>query len=159
MNQYKTNIVTSAFFIAFGIAVWYAVPYCIRYADTYSMGNELLTSYFMPRVLVVILVFNSGINLLINLIHYARARKNSRPMPEYAGVTWAKEKHVLAFAAIMFVYAAALTHVGFLISSAVCCCALLIYVRDKKPLHYAIALAFILMMYLVFTRVLYVKLP
>ncbi|MBS6643056.1 MAG: tripartite tricarboxylate transporter TctB family protein [Clostridiaceae bacterium] len=159
MNQYKTNIVTSVFFIIFGIAVWNAVPYCIRYADTYSMGNELLTSYFMPRVLVVILVFNSAVNLLINLTHYLRTRKNGSAMPAYAGMAWAKEKHVLVFAVIMLVYAAALTRLGFILSSAICCSALLLYVRDKKPLHYAIVIAFIMVMYLVFTRVLYVKLP
>lgn len=159
MNKYKTNIYTSVFFIIFGIAVWIAVPYCIRFSDTYSMRNELLTSYFMPRVLVVILVFNSMINLLINLIHYIRASKNGMRMPQYAGIHWNKEKRALVFAGIMLVYTVILEYAGFIISSALCCSALLAYVRDKKVIHYAVAFIFIVLMYFIFTRVLYVKLP
>lgn len=159
MNQYKTNIFTSVFFILFGVLVWWAVPYCIRYADTYSMGNELLTSYFMPRVLVVILVFCSSVNLLINLTHYFRAKRMGLRMPVYPGFRREKEGRILAFTLIMLVYAVILEPAGFLISSAVCSTALLVYVRDRKLPHYIITYVFILAAYLIFTRVLYVKLP
>lgn len=159
MNKYKLNICVSIFFILFGIIVWVAVPYCIRFSDTYSMGNKILTSYFIPRVLVILLILNSAINIVINGLVLKKAKQKGFTMPCYPKFNWRKEYKALIFAMIMLIYALLLDYVGFMVSSILCSFCLLAFMRTKKAVHYVIVVCFIMVIYFVFTNVLYVRLP
>ena len=69
------------------------------------------------------------------------------------------ELRVLIVAGLFFIYYLLLKFIPFIAASTIIVCAVLLLMKETKILHYVIAIAFVIVVFLVFKYVLYVKLP
>lgn len=160
MNKYQLNITVSVVLILFGILVLIATPYCIQFSNLHSgmTESDLLSSHFMPKVLVGILFFSSFVNIIINSINWVNAKKNSKTLPKIIILRKDEIGKIIAFCFISIFYAILLTVINFLIASIICCILLLLVMRVKKWWYYTIDIGFIIAVYLIFKYLLYVQL-
>lgn len=160
MNKYKLNIVFSLVLILFGLLVWTTLPLTVEYSNIHSgmSDSEILSSHFMPKVIVVILWLSSTVNIVMNCINLRHVRATGKNAPKKVIIRKDELKRVLVFIAIFTIYAVLLLIVGFLPSSIISCVLLLLFLRIRKWWFYAIDIAFIFVVYGVFKYLLYVQL-
>ena len=158
-NKYQVSIFSSLGLILFGAMIWIVTPLCVRFADTYSMGVDWLNSYFMPRSMAVLLIVTAGANILLSVAQIYLSRKKQIAAPVQEKLEGKDEWRVIGFVLLFTVYFLLLKYTNFMVSSVAASFASLALLKDKKPLHYGIAAVFVMVVFLVFKYVLYVKLP
>ena len=160
MNKYQVNILVSVILILFGIVILIATPYCIPYSNLHSgmSSNELLSSHFMPKVIVWIMWISSAINIVLNSMNLHDARKKGKDLPKMEVFNKGEGPRVIAFMADFLLYGLLLPYIGFIPTSIICCVLLLLVVREKTWWFYAIDIAFAIAIYFIFKYLLYVQL-
>lgn len=159
MNRYKVNIISSVFFLVLAAVVWIVIPGAVESSGNFSSGHSMLDSRFFPRVLSIMLAVSSLCNLLMTVLTGSIDRRLGRQPEKLDSIRLQEEKNTLVLAAIMLGFACLMSLVGFLVSALTASAAVLIYLKIKKWQYYATAVAFSFIVYLIFTKVLYVALP
>ncbi len=159
MNKYQVNILVSVILILFGAAILIVTPYCIPYSNLHSgmTNTELLSSHFMPKVIVGIMWVSSVINIVLNAMNLRDAKKNNKELPNMVIFKKGENIRVIAYMADFLLYGLLYPYIGFIPTSVICCVLLLLVLREKVWWYYVIDAAFAVAVYFVFKYLLFVQ--
>lgn len=155
------------------IALWFLIDVGISESATFAGNSPMLTSRFFPRFATIVLAVSSLSCLLGSLLRLRNSRhgiadaaeENSdmpaMPEPDHApeDKTLASEARVLALLGLFLLYGLLFHRLGYLYSSMVVSTLTLLLLGCRNWKYYLISWAFGGLIFLVFTRLLYVPLP
>lgn len=142
--RYRSNLVAGVVSILFGIIVVLMIPSQISlgYGEATS-----ITPRTIPYVLAIICIVSGVVLLIQSLI----LKKDTVKELELK-----KEIKAISYMLVFLVYAL-LFEVNFILASIFLGVMTLAFLRCKKPLYYAIVIALVLVLYVLFTQVLHVQ--
>lgn len=144
--RYRSNLAAGIAAILFALVLWTLIPSQIR-AESYALYG--ITSRTLPYALAVL----SGV-CGVGLIFQSLVMKKD----EIKELDLGKEAKALAYMLVLLVYGWGFSR-SFIVSTCALGAVTLAFTGDKKPLHYGIVIALVIVLYFVFTQLLHVRLP
>lgn len=144
----NSKVAKGILFLLLALAVYLLMPSQIK-----LIGNDRINAQTFPKVLVCAMSICSTLMIINGLLAKEK---------EYWTINLAAIKGLLSpvgMLLIIFAYVFLIPRIGFLLSSGLCCCGAMAFLKCKKVGYYLTVAAFIAVVYLVFTKVLYVPLP
>lgn len=141
-----TNLCAGIFSVVLAAAIWFAIPYQIGSAGSSVATNPRL----FPQIFCVLIGIVGVILIITSTVFHKEDVKT---------VDVKLQGMKLIYYVILAVYVVCMGQFGFLIPTIVFAVVTLLFCRCKKPLYYVVTVAFAVVLYLVFTRVLGVHFP
>lgn len=145
----NTNFISGLLFLVLGVALILIIPTQVKL----SSNSSGVTSATIPYVVGFIMITGS-----IILIFQGIISKNNKQIP-MTHEQWVVFRGYILYTACFFIYAKILPYVGFVISSILLSVVILMNYKCKKKMYYVISFVSILVLFFVFKKVFYVKLP
>ncbi|MBQ9329505.1 MAG: tripartite tricarboxylate transporter TctB family protein [Oscillibacter sp.] len=151
--KYNSEIISGAIFTIVGAALWLLTPSQIRTKETTA-----ITAQTLPRIAIGGL-FVFAVCLLLEGI-FAREKKELVVTREsFRSEGFKKELRSLLYALFLIVYCFLVKPLGFLIATALLVVAIMVFYGARKWYYYAIPLAMVGIVYVIFHEMLHVSLP
>ena len=151
--KYNSEIISGAIFTIVGAALWLLTPSQIRTKETTA-----ITAQTLPRIAIGGL-FVFAVCLLLEGI-FAREQKELVVTREsFRSEGFKKELRSLLYALFLIVYCFLVKPLGFLIATALLVVAIMVFYGARKWYYYAIPLAMVGIVYVIFHEMLHVSLP
>ena len=144
--RYRSNLYAGLAGILFGAALLYLVP---NYIGLDYGDQEMITSRTMPYAVAIVSLLCGAALVFQSLVLKRDTVREVRVDQEVKALLY---MGVLILYCLIFQY-------GFILSTSFVAVATLVFSKSKKAYHYAVVLATVLLLYWVFTSVLYVRLP
>jgi len=144
------SIVGGGFFIVLSAAILLAIPYQIK--DT---SDALVNAQFLPRAVTWVMLLLSACLFVQGLINAKRGNAEKDTIT----IQLSDELRVGLTFLLLVVYAIVMPLIGFIISSAAVCGAILLLMKVKMWTYYAYTLAIILITFAIFKYLLNIMLP
>lgn len=155
MKKIVRDMILNVVFIVFGVAIALLIPSQVpETATNLAMGPN-----FFPMFAAGLMILVNGLSLALNYMHYTKDKAKGVKEELVEKTNTNDQKRVLLVLAIIAVYIFFMPIVGYVISTLVVVNALLFILKVRKWYHYVLVSAFALVIYFVFTQVLYVMLP
>ena len=157
-QEYKRDIGWGVFFLLMAISIWILVPYQIPISGKTHMGPR-----FFPKVISLIMATMSLGLILSNYIKHSKDLKEGKA--EQGGKSIFNREFIqnefraVLVLALMVLYAVLMPLVGFIISSVVISCTILILLGARKWYYFVIMMATVFLTFYLFKYQLYVQLP
>lgn len=167
MREARINAWVSAAGLAASVALWFLIDVGISESSTFSGNSPMLTSRFFPRFTACLLGLSSfaclaGSVLRLHagrtVVETAEAEPADANLAPEDNTVWS-EFRVLGLLGLFVLYGVLFHPLGYLYSSIVVCTLTLVLLKCKKWKYYLVSWAFAGLIFLVFTRLLYVPLP
>ena len=144
--RYETNLAAGIVGVGIGAVLWFLIPRQIGedYATVYSVSSRTI-----PYGLVGVFIIG-GCALIFNSV--VRGKR------VYKELEIKKELKALAFMVVLAVYAFAFSY-NYIAATVALGVATLAFAGEKRRLYYAIVIALVVLLYLLFSVVLRVRLP
>lgn len=159
-----TSIKTNILMIAIALVIVLIIPSQID-------GRQLADSLgprFVPYLGCVIVIFSNGLQLVLRLIEnskirkrsdYAEEQKEKVPFKTAAAAFFKKYGIVIITLAMAFAATFIVNYLGYILTYCLLCTGMLLTFKEKRWYFYAITYALVAMVYIGFTKFLYVPLP
>lgn len=144
--KYRSNLVAGCLAIIAAIVLLLLIPSQVKLETRAVHG---VTSRTLPYALVLL---SGGCGL--GLVFQSLVLKKD----EIKELELAKEGKGLLYMLVLLGYGLGFSH-SFLISTILLGVLTLVFAKDKKPLHYIVVTAVVVVIYFVFTKLLHVRLP
>lgn len=151
--KYNSEIISGAVFLVAAAVLWLLIP---------SQINTMETSAINAQTVPKIVIGGMGLFSLGLLLQGIFTLPKKEVVLTRAGLIsdrFRKELKSVVYAIILLAYLAALTWMGFLISTVLLTIAILLFYGARKWYYYAIPLAMVGVVYFVFKMLLRVSLP
>lgn len=144
----NSKVTKGIVFLLLALCLYLLMPTQIK-----LINDDKINARTFPTVLICGMVICSLLEIIGGLI----AKKK-----EYWVVSKESLKQLVdpvCMLLIILAYVLLIPRIGFLISSLVCCCGAMAFLKCKKVSYYAIVIAFAVAVCFIFTKVLHVPLP
>lgn len=167
MREARINAWVAAAGLAASLVLWFMIDIGISESSTFSGNSPMLTSRFFPRFAVCLLGLSSFACLAGSIVNLRANRKSEQPAEAEAAdanlspednTIWS-EFRVLGLLGLFVLYGVLFHPLGYLYSSIVVCTLTIVLLKCKNWKYYLVSWAFAGLIFLVFTRLLYVPLP
>lgn len=142
----KSNMVSGIAAVVFAVALFVIIPFQIV-----DISNKLIKADFLPKLMAGIILI-CGICLIAKCLRHPESEK-------VIEIDLMKEARVIMYFAALVLFVVLFTRIGFLLDSLWLAVFTLIFVKDKNPIHYAITIAYVVILFIVFKYALSVPLP
>lgn len=167
MREARINAWVSVAGLAAAVALWFLIDVGVSESSTFSGNSPMLTSRFFPRFTACLLGLSSLACLAGSVLNIRARRKAEQPEDaEAADANLAPEDNtlwsefrVLGLLGLFVLFGLMFHPLGYLYSSIIVCTLTLALLKCKNWKYYLISWAFAGLIFLVFTRLLYVPLP
>ncbi len=153
MSDYKKNILAGILFILFGLALLLYIPNSIN-----DDGMSILGPRAFPNLIAYGIILLS-LSLLITNIYKLFSDKKKETKTKDSNTTVLDEVRVLLLTLIMLLYVLTFEPLGYFISTFISSTLILALFKVKKWYLYAIIYTIAGLIYLAFTKLLFVILP
>ena len=144
--HYRSNLMAGCLAIVFAVVLFLIIPAQVGLEKSATFG---ITSRTLPYALCVVSGI-CGIGLIVQSLVFKK--------DEVKEIELGQEGKGLLYMLVLLAYGFGFSH-SFLISTSLLGIVTLAFQKDKKPLHYVIAVAVTAVLYFVFTELLHVRLP
>ncbi len=151
MNSILKERYSALFLFLFGLALWFYLPYDITVEDRLS---TLGPAFFPKFIAVTVMVLSAGIILKTFV-----KKKEAQTSEEQKGTEGQRIWAAVAVFILMFLYVFVIEWLGYLISTIIIMSLILWVLSSRKWYHYAILIAFVVLIQYVFENIMYVQLP
>ncbi|MDD3172348.1 MAG: tripartite tricarboxylate transporter TctB family protein [Herbinix sp.] len=161
MSDYQKNMLSGAIFFLFGIVLLFAIPFTIQQGNLSAVGPRAF-----PNFIGYTMVFLSGAHLVITFISNKLSSKKTNEKDdvikngkECSSQGLKDEIRVIVLGIIMLLYVLTFENLGFFASTFIASTLSLILFKVHKWYHYLAVYGSITLIYLGFTKLLFVMLP
>ena len=151
--KYNSEIISGAIFTIVGAALWLLTPSQIRTKETTA-----ITAQTLPRIAIGGL-FVFAVCLLLEGIFAREKTALVVTRESFRSEGFKKELRSLLYALFLIVYCFLVKPLGFLIATALLVVAIMVFYGARKWYYYAIPLAMVGIVYVIFHEMLHVSLP
>lgn len=144
--RYRSNLVAGCIAILAAIVLFLLIPSQVGVERKATYG---INSRTLPYALSI-LMGGCGIGLIFQSLVLKK--------DEVKEIEIGKELKGLLYMLVLLLYGIGFNY-SFLISTLVLGCLTLVFLKDKKPLHYVIVCILTVALYFIFTQLLHVRLP
>ena len=146
------NRVIAVFFFVVGLALYLITPSQVSQISTASgkMGAD-----FFPKFVSMLMMF-AAVGLFVQTQVAIMQGHEIEARPEY---DWSREIKVVIVLIMMVIYVVVMPHLGFILSSILFGCLLILLLGKSRWWYYAVYVASVGVIYYVFKYLLYVHLP
>lgn len=142
----RTNLVSGIAASVFAVLLWF-----ISYIQVVDVSNKMIKADFLPRLIAVI-IFACGIWLIADSIRHPEKDKEKE-------IDLKQESRVLIYMAVLVAYVALFEKIGFMLDSLMLALFTLVFVHDKKTLHYVIVAIYVTAIFFIFKYALGIPFP
>ena len=145
----KANLLGGSIFLILSIILWLLIPNQISVS-----GNAIITSQTFPRLIVILMFLGSMVLLLGDIIKLV----NKKPVLEVR-INPKEEIRAIIACFMLIAYAFLLSKIGFLFSSVLYCCSMLIFFKSRNIKYYISVIIVCIAVTYIFKYILLVQLP
>jgi|GEM_PF-1365466 len=142
----RSNLTAGIVSIAFAVLLFAVMPF-----EVVDLSNKMIKADFLPRILGVIIGI-CGIYLVITSF----IRPDSEKI---VYIELKSEARVAIYAAALVLYLFLFERIGFFFSSELLAVFTLVFIKDRKWLHYVISVVYVALVFVVFRMALGIPMP
>lgn len=162
-NTKKQPITANIFMIVIGVIMLLLIPSLIDNSTT----TDLLGPRFVPQMSCCLIIFPNLLQMLNKLKANRQCSQEEGaaemaekiPLSERLKTTFNQYGILVVVMALAFAATFVIEYLGYIITYCLLCAAMLLLFREKRWYFYLIAFALVAVVYIGFTRFLYVPLP
>lgn len=148
----RVNIIIGGVCFLLGVVLLLLIP---SQVSSFSSNPNTLGADFFPKFVGGLMIFASC-GLLLETILARRLKKQTH---QKIDSEWNKEKRVIVIFLLLFIYAALLNILGFIVGSILCGVAMMWLLKVRTWWFYGIYILSVFVTYILFSKILYVHLP